>query len=95
LSNIVTYASLSSVVLAASCSHQFNGSYTVTKEPTCTTTGTKVGKCTKCGAIVSTVTIPALGHSYGSWTVTKAATCTTDGSQKEPAQDVKMLKPKR
>ena len=82
LSNIVTYASLSSVVLAASCSHQFNGSYTVTKEPTCTTTGTKVGKCTKCGAIVSTVTIPALGHSYGSWTVTKAATCTTDGSQK-------------
>jgi len=31
LSNIVTYASLSSVVLAASCSHQFNGSYTVTK----------------------------------------------------------------
>jgi hypothetical protein len=67
---------------AATCSHVFNGSYTVTKQATCTATGTKVGKCTKCGAVVSTVTIAALGHSYGSWTTTKAATCTTAGSRK-------------
>ena len=67
---------------AATCSHTFNGSYTTTKNPTCTAEGTKVGKCTKCGATVSTVSIPALGHSYGSWTTTKSATCTSDGSKK-------------
>jgi len=67
---------------AATCAHTFNGSYTTTKNPTCTAAGTKVGKCTKCGATVSTVSIPALGHSYGSWTTTKSATCTSDGSKK-------------
>ncbi len=67
---------------AATCSHTFNGSYTTTKNPTCTAEGTKVGKCTKCGATVSTASIPALGHSYGSWTTTKSATCTSDGSKK-------------
>jgi predicted dienelactone hydrolase len=67
---------------AATCSHVFNGSYTTTKQPTCTTAGTKEGRCTKCGAVVSTVSIAALGHSYGSWTTVKAATCTTAGSRK-------------
>ena len=83
IGKIAEYTSLSgTVVLAASCSHQFNGSYTTVKEPTCTTDGTKEGRCTKCGAVVSTASIPALGHNYGSWTVTKAATCTTAGSRK-------------
>jgi len=67
---------------AATCVHSFNGSYTTTKAATCTTDGTKVGKCTKCGAVLSTVSIPALGHSYGSWTTTKAATCAAAGSKK-------------
>ncbi|MDO5558797.1 MAG: S8 family serine peptidase [Oscillospiraceae bacterium] len=62
--------------------HVFNGSYDITKAATCTTDGTKVGKCNKCNAVVSTATIPALGHSYGSWTTTKAATCTVDGTRK-------------
>jgi hypothetical protein len=60
------------------CVHQFNGSYIITKAAKCTTTGTKVGKCTKCGAVISTVTIPALGHT-GSWVTNKSATCTVAG----------------
>ncbi|HEY9059462.1 MAG TPA: CARDB domain-containing protein [Pseudobacteroides sp.] len=71
-----------SIFYAAACAHTFNGSYTTTKQPTCTTAGTKEGRCTKCGEVVSTVSIAALGHSYGSWTTTKSATCTTAGSRK-------------
>jgi len=64
--------------------HSFNGSYSVEKEPTCTDEGTKVGRCIRCSAVVSTVSIPALGtaHSFnGSYTTVKEATCTTAGSK--------------
>jgi len=67
---------------AATCIHSFNGTYIIVKGPTCTAQGKKEGKCNKCGAVISTVAIPALGHSYGSWTTTKAATCTAAGSRK-------------
>lgn len=53
-----------SIAPAASCTHNFNGSFETTKNPTCTQTGTKVGKCTKCGVILTTVGIPATGHSW-------------------------------
>lgn len=33
-------------------------------EPTCTTTGTRVKKCTVCGNVVKTETIGALGHDF-------------------------------
>lgn len=33
-------------------------------EPTCTTTGTRVKKCTVCGNVVETETIGALGHDF-------------------------------
>lgn len=36
----------------------------VTVEPTCTTTGTRVKKCTVCGNVVKTETISALGHDF-------------------------------
>lgn len=36
----------------------------VTVEPTCTTTGTRVKKCTVCGNVVKTETIGALGHDF-------------------------------
>ena len=36
----------------------------VTVEPTCTTTGTRVKKCTFCGNVVKTETIGALGHDF-------------------------------
>jgi hypothetical protein len=66
-------------LFAAACSHTFSGKYTITKNPTCTATGTKVGKCSKCGKVLTTVTIAALGHSYGSWTTPIQATCTISG----------------
>ena len=62
--------------------HSFNGEYLTTKGPTCTATGTKVGKCNNCGVILSTVTIPAIGHSYGDWVTFKTATCNSEGAQK-------------
>jgi len=64
-----------------STSHVFNGSYRTIKAATCTETGTKIGECTNCGAIVSTVTIDKLAHPYGSWNTIKAATCETAGIQ--------------
>lgn len=36
----------------------------VTAKPTCTTTGTRVKKCTVCGNVVETETIGALGHDF-------------------------------
>ena len=68
-----------SFVYAAACAHSFNGSYT-TVPATCTAGAKKVGKCTKCGFILSTTTISdPLGHSYGSWTTRQTATCTING----------------
>ena len=68
-----------SVVKSSSCSHQFNGSYTTTKQPTCTQAGEKAAKCTKCGKVLNTYKIDPLGHSWGNWSTTKNATCTVDG----------------
>ena len=62
----------------SSCNH----SYTTTPVDgaNCTTGGTAVKACSKCG-LVTEVPIAATGHSYSAWTTTKAATCTIDGSK--------------
>ncbi len=53
----------------------------ITKEATCTTTGTKVYTCTRCKS-TKTETIKALGHDYSTkFTVDKAATCSSVGSK--------------
>ena len=64
---------------APSCKHEWGG-WTVTKEATCTETGSRTGFCTLCNEKV-TETITALGHNYGEWEETEAATCTEAGSQ--------------
>lgn len=46
-----------------SCSHA-NTQEVITKEPTCTETGTKNIVCVDCGFIKSTVEMPALGHTW-------------------------------
>ena len=53
------------------------GDWTVTKNATCTESGTKVKKCTVCGTVLETQTIAATGHSYTSKVV--APTCTAQG----------------
>lgn len=51
---------------ARNCRHNFNGSYTIVRQATCTQTGLKEGRCTKCGDVVSRVTIPKNknNHNY-------------------------------
>ena len=58
------------------CTSHTYGSAVITKQPTCTSEGTKTKTCTQCGATV-TETIAKLSHSYTTTVV--ASTCTTDG----------------
>ena len=62
--------------LTCGCTSHTYGSAVVTKQPTCTSEGTKTKTCTQCGATV-TETIAKLSHSYTTTVV--APTCTTDG----------------
>jgi hypothetical protein len=50
----------------------------VTKDPTCTESGTETFTCTECGE-TRTESIPALGHDWSDWTVTKEPTTTEEG----------------
>ena len=58
------------------CTSHTYGSAVITKQPTCTSEGTKTKTCTQCGATV-TETIAKLSHSYTTTVV--ASTCTADG----------------
>ena len=58
------------------CTSHTYGSAVITKQPTCTSEGTKIKTCTKCGATV-TETIAKLSHKYADTVV--APTCTADG----------------
>ncbi len=50
-------------------------------EPSCTTVGRALGRCSVCGA-QQEITLPALGHDFAAeWTVDKAPTCTAQGEQ--------------
>ena len=69
------------VYSAKTCTHTFNGSFSISRNATCTTAGEKVGKCTKCGTVVTRVKIPALGHNWTSWSTTRNASCTSAAVQ--------------
>ena len=62
--------------LTCGCTSHTYGSAVITKQPTCTSEGTKTKTCTQCGATV-TETIAKLSHSYTTTVV--APTCTVDG----------------
>ena len=62
--------------LTCGCTSHTYGSAVITKQPTCTSEGTKTKTCTQCGATV-TETIPKTSHKYADTVV--APTCTTDG----------------
>ena len=51
----------------------------ITKNPTCTSSGTNTETCTVCKTIINTKTIAALGHSWDNGVVTKEATATSTG----------------
>jgi len=48
---------------------------TITKKATCTATGTKTYKCTKCSITIKTESIAIIAHNYSSATCTKPQTC--------------------
>ena len=61
-------------------SHKY-GEWDVTKQASCTESGTKVRKCSVCSK-TETNTISSLGHNFSTeWTTDKKATCTTAGSK--------------
>ena len=47
---------------------------------TCTTEGTQILECSKCGK-TKTETIPLTGHKTGIWATTKEPTCTAEGTK--------------
>ena len=60
--------------------HTWEKDYTVDKEPTCTTEGSKSIHCKNCDEVKDSTVIKALGHDFtGEWKVTKKATCTESG----------------
>ena len=74
--------------------HKWNADYSIDKEATCTTGGSKSIHCSVCDVIKegSEITIKATGHSWSApaytWssdykTVTASRTCTKNGSHKE------------
>ena len=62
--------------LTCGCTSHTYGSAVITKQPTCTSEGTKTKTCTQCGATVTEI-IAKLSHSYTTTVV--APTCTVDG----------------
>ena len=62
--------------------HTWEKDYTVDKEPTCTTEGSKSIHCKNCDEVKDSTVIKALGHDFtGKWKVTKKATCTEQGTK--------------
>ena len=49
--------------------HEFEDTFTVDVEPTCTGTGSKSHHCTRCDEVTGVTAVPATGHSFSSaWT---------------------------
>ena len=60
------------------CQHTGETTTTVTNQPSCTQTGTKITTCSTCHSVISTESIPATGHKL-STVNSKEATCTDNG----------------
>lgn len=64
----------------AFCNHTKSEEWRTEVWESCTTAGSKIQWCTKCGAVMETKTVEELGHSYES-SITKEATCTEEGEK--------------
>ncbi|MBR5447805.1 MAG: PPC domain-containing protein [Clostridia bacterium] len=61
--------------------HDCEGSFAVTKAPTCTEDGIEEKLCMVCGSCIESRVIPATGHKSDSWTVDEEATCSREGTR--------------
>ena len=62
--------------------HEWEENYTIDKEPTCTTEGSKSIHCSRCDATKDSTVIPVTDHTYGEWEVVTPSTCTENGVKK-------------
>ncbi|MBR6669457.1 MAG: hypothetical protein IKL31_01765, partial [Ruminococcus sp.] len=63
-------------------SHDFSGSFTVTKEPTCIEEGIRSALCKKCGVALQETAIPMVDHTWGEWEIIEEADGKTPGLKK-------------
>lgn len=62
--------------------HEWEEDYTIDKEPTFTTEGSKSIHCSRCDATKDSTVIPVTDHTYGEWEVVTPSTCTENGVKK-------------
>ncbi len=62
------------------CSHETTY-WTETRKATCTSTGQRVQKCSKCKETVRTESLPKLGHDWSGWTTIAKATTASPKKQ--------------
>ena len=60
------------------CTHT-NKTWKVTKPATCTAEGESQYVCDRCGEVLETKAVPALGHDEGEWVVVEKPTSTKEG----------------
>lgn len=67
-------STLTSPVSVQAAAHEHILETYITKQPTCTATGTEIRKCQTCGKITDTIKLPKVAHSVKTRTVRKATT---------------------
>lgn len=70
-------STLTSPVSVQAAAHEHILETYITKQPTCTSTGTEIRKCQTCGKITDTIKLPKVAHSVKTRTVRKATTTHT------------------
>lgn len=70
-------STLTSPVSVQAATHEHILETYITKQPTCTATGTEIRKCQTCGKITDTIKLPKVAHSVKTRTVRKATTTHT------------------
>ena len=71
------------------CAHEWN-EWQITKEATCTSTGTAERFCEICGTI-ETKTVDMISHEWNEWQTTKEATCTSTGTAERSCKNCETI----
>lgn len=81
-----TAKSFGLVLKNGSVPEHYWGSWTVTKNATCSEVGTKSRTCTECGEVM-TEEIPTLDHRFGDWVIIEEATNMTAGLKQRKCEN--------